>query len=76
GQFIFMEKQIRGFWLTRWLKVSAPETVMQAGRKVQEMFATGKWSTDVRARVSLRDAHSRLPEELARANTGKVMLVP
>ncbi|MEZ5872001.1 MAG: zinc-binding dehydrogenase [Nitratireductor sp.] len=76
GQFIFLDKEIRGFWLTKWLKVSSPQTVMEAGRKVQEMFATGKWSTDVRATVPLRDAHKRLAGELANANTGKVMLVP
>ena len=76
GQFIFLDKQIRGFWLTKWLRHSPPQTVMEAGRKVQEMFASGKWSTDVRATVPLRDAHKRLAEELAKANTGKVMLVP
>ncbi|MFZ1814316.1 MAG: zinc-binding dehydrogenase [Rhizobiaceae bacterium] len=76
GQFIFMDKHIRGFWLTKWLREQKPDVAMAAAVKVQQMFASGKWSTDLRATVSLREAHERLPVELARANTGKVMLVP
>ncbi len=76
GQFIFMDKKIEGFWLTNWMKVTSPDKLMQAGMKVQQMFASGSWQTDVAEKISLKDAHSKLPEALSKMNTGKVMLVP
>ncbi|MCB1464858.1 MAG: alcohol dehydrogenase catalytic domain-containing protein [Nitratireductor sp.] len=76
GQFIFMEKRIRGFWLTKWLVEKPPETVMAAGAEVMKRFATGKWKTDVATIVPLAEAHAKLPDALAGANTGKVMLRP
>ena len=76
GQFVFMEKQILGFWLTKWLREEKPDTVKTAGAKVMEMFATGKWKTDIAAIVPLSEAHDRLPDLLSGANTGKVMLAP
>ena len=75
GQFIFMDKKIEGFWLTKWMKEVPPEKLMQAGMKVQQMFASGSWQTDVAEKISLKDAHAKLPEALGKVNTGKVMLV-
>ena len=76
GQFIFMDKKIEGFWLTNWMKVTSPDKLMQAGMKVQQMFASGSWQTDVAEKISLKDAHAKLPDALSKMNTGKVMLVP
>lgn len=76
GQFIFMGKQIEGFWLTKWMGVQPPDVQMAAGKKVQEMFATGKWRTDVAATIRLSEAHEKLPKALSGANSGKVYLVP
>jgi len=76
GQFIFMGKQIEGFWLTQWMKVQPPEVQMQATMKVQEMFASGKWQTDVADKILLADAHEALPAALAGINTGKIYLAP
>jgi len=76
GQFIFMDKKIEGFWLTKWMKEVSPDKLMQAGMKVQQMFASGSWQTDVADKISLKDAHAKLPEALSKMNTGKVMLMP
>lgn len=76
GQFIFMNKKVEGFWLSQWMKEKPIEDQIKAGMRVQELFATGKWKTDVAEVISLRDAHDKLPDALAGANTGKVMLVP
>lgn len=76
GQFIFLEKQIRGFWLSKWLREKPAETVIAAGRKAQEMFASAKWATEVADTIPLAQAHARLPGALSGANTGKVMLTP
>ena len=76
GQFIFLEKVIRGFWLTKWLREQPAETTMAAGAEVMKRFASGKWKTDVAAIIPLAEAHAKLPDALAGANTGKVMLKP
>ncbi len=76
GQFIFMDKKIEGFWLSKWLKHSPREEVFAAGAKVQQRFASGAWKTDVAAIVPLGEAMARLPKELAGANHGKVFIKP
>jgi NADPH:quinone reductase-like Zn-dependent oxidoreductase len=76
GQFIFMDKKIEGFWLSKWLKHAPREEVFAAGAKVQQRFASGAWKTDVAAIVPLGEAMARLPKELAGANHGKVFIKP
>ncbi|MEM7289847.1 MAG: alcohol dehydrogenase catalytic domain-containing protein, partial [Pseudomonadota bacterium] len=60
GQFIFMGKQIEGFWLTQWMKDKPVNDQIAASMRVQELFATGKWKTDVAAVISLKDAHKQV----------------
>jgi len=76
GQFVFLEKHIEGFWLTKWLNDKPLQEKIAAIMKVQELFASGVWKTDVAEVISLRDAHAKLPDALSKMNTGKVMLVP
>lgn len=76
GQFIFMRKQIEGFWLVTWLGSTSLLTKMKTTRAVQRRFASGAWQTQVSARVALGDALKELPGLLAGENTGKVLLVP
>ena len=76
GQMIFMGKQIEGFWLTQWMKNKPVQDQIAASMRVQELFATGTWKTDVAKVVKLEDAHKEVPAALAGMNTGKVMLVP
>jgi NADPH:quinone reductase-like Zn-dependent oxidoreductase len=76
GQFIFMDKQIRGFWLTQWLREQPREIVGKAFATVIDRFSSGKWKTDVAAIVPLAEAHAKLPALLGKPNAGKVMLKP
>ena len=76
GQLIFMRKSIEGFWLTQWMKEKPAEEQIKAGMRVQELFASGEWKTDIAGVVKLSEAHAKLPNLLAGANQGKVMLVP
>ena len=75
GQFIFMQKQIIGFWLTRWFMTTPPEDQIRVIGEVQERFVSGKWETEVSDRIRLADAMADLTEAL-RHPKGKVMLVP
>lgn len=73
GQFIFMDKQIEGFWLTKWMRTTPPETQMKVVQEVQARFADGRWSTDVSAHVPLSKVMSELPAALKKTD-GKVMI--
>ena len=75
GQFIFMEKQIEGFWLSSWLRTAAPETVGAVVAEMQERFASGAWRTDVSEVLSLRDALDRFPQALT-AKDAKIQIQP
>lgn len=76
GQLIFMGKSIHGFWLSSWLPALEDKARQQVFGQVIDRFARGVWRTDVRERISLRDAHARMPAALEGANAGKVMLTP
>jgi len=75
GQLIFMQKQIEGFWLTRWFMSTPPDEQIRVIGEVQERFVTGAWRTEVAATVRLGDAMSQLADAL-RSPKGKVMLIP
>ena len=75
GQFIFMDKHIEGFWLSRWLPSAPPERRAAVIGQVQERFASGRWSTRVAAELSLDQAIDAILPMLA-TGTGKVMIKP
>lgn len=76
GQLIFMDKSIEGFWLVKWIRNTPAKDQMAAIAKVQELFATGKWKTDISAIVPLETSFDDLPAALSGMNTGKVMIRP
>lgn len=75
GQFIFMDKKIEGFWLSRWLPAAPPATRAAVVAEVQARFAEGQWQTRVAARLALDQALDGILPALA-TGTGKVMLAP
>lgn len=75
GQFIFMDKKIEGFWLSRWLPAAPPERRASVIAQVQERFASGTWQTRVAARFGLDQALDGMLPALA-SGTGKVMITP
>ena len=75
GQFIFMDKKIEGFWLSRWLPAAPPERRAAVVAEVQARFAAGRWQTRVAAELSLSQAMEGVLPALA-AGTGKVMIRP
>ncbi|MEZ5879978.1 MAG: zinc-binding dehydrogenase [Nitratireductor sp.] len=76
GQFIFMTKQVEGFWLVNWMQNTPLLAKLRVVRTVQKRFATGAWQTEVAARVPLKDVHKQLPGLLKGENKGKILLVP
>lgn len=75
GQLIFMDKQIEGFWLTKWMRTTPPADQMRVVGEVQTRFADGRWRTDVSARIKLADAVSQLAAA-TQLSDGKVIIQP
>ncbi|WP_421853664.1 zinc-binding dehydrogenase [Oricola sp.] len=75
GQLIFQSKSIEGFWLTKWFRETAPQTIMAVVQSVQKRFIAGDWSTDVTERLSLDEVVGKLEAALAVPN-GKVFIAP
>ncbi len=75
GHMIFLMKKIEGFWLVRWMQETSMADKMAAIQAAQMRFASGEWKTDVTAVLSLDEAMTRLPEELAKPD-GKVFIKP
>ncbi len=75
GHMIFLMKKIEGFWLVRWMQETSMADKMAAIQAAQGRFASGEWKTDVTAVLSLDEAMTRLPEELAKPD-GKVFIKP
>lgn len=75
GQFIFMDKHIEGFWLSRWLPSAPPERRAAVIAQVQGRFAQGQWSTRVAADLRLDQAIDGILPALAQ-NAGKVLIRP
>jgi len=75
GQFIFMDKKIEGFWLSRWLPAASPERRAAAIAQVQERFVSGAWTTRIAARLPLDQALDGILPALAQGS-GKVMIAP
>ena len=54
GQLIFMDKQIEGFWLTKWMRNMPKADQIRVVGEGQARFADGRWKTDISARLGLR----------------------
>lgn len=75
GHLIFRDKHIEGFWLTSWMKKASIFKKLSLVRNAQKRFMSGRWRTDVTAKIPLGEAMSRLPGELEKPD-GKVFIVP
>lgn len=75
GDLVFMFKEIRGFWLSPWMRNTPPEEKMAVFGEVQARFGDGRWSTDVGATVELDDVMGSLASVLEDPR-GKVFIKP
>lgn len=73
-QFVFDNKRIEGFWLSRWLPAAPPETRRSAVAGVLSRFGQGLWRTETGPCLGLKTAISQLPEAIKAP--GKVMIAP
>lgn len=75
GGLVFLNKVIRGFWLSPWMVQTPAEDKAQVIAEVAARFSDGRWSTEVGATIALTDALSDLAEAL-RDPRGKVFIAP
>lgn len=75
GQFIFMGKQIEGFWLTNWMRTTSPAEQARVVGEVQARFADGRWHTDVATTLTLDEVVSGLAAA-TKLTDGKIVVTP
>lgn len=75
GELIFKSKQIRGYWLSPWMRNTPIAEKTSVFEEVKSRFADGRWSTDVGGTVRLVDVMSHLADVLNDPR-GKVFIKP
>lgn len=75
GELIFMNKTIRGFWLTPWMTETSIEAKFEVFGEVQARFSDGRWSTDIGATVNLAGVMDTLADTF-KDPQGKVFIKP
>ena len=76
GQLIFTSKTIEGFWLVKWIRSTPAQEQMKAIARVQALFVSEEWKTDIGEIVPLSSAFEDLPKALSGMNKGKIMIRP
>ncbi len=79
GQFgvadvIFRDQKIEGFWLAKYIRDTSSIGVYRLSRKVQKLFATGIFNTDIYATVGFSDFTQALDHYAENKSDGKVIL--
>jgi NADPH:quinone reductase-like Zn-dependent oxidoreductase len=75
-QIIFHDKQLAGFYLSRWIKERSFWTVAAAANRVQKMMIAGRIESAIQRRVSLDEVVSGLEQYVDHMSAGKVLLCP
>ena len=81
GQFsvadvIFRDIRIEGFWLATYIGRANPLQVLSLSRKVQKLFMSGIFKTDIYAKVGFDQFAQAIDHYAAHKSDGKVILMP
>jgi NADPH:quinone reductase-like Zn-dependent oxidoreductase len=75
-ELIFSRKQIRGFWLTDWIRSAGILRVFQAALQIQKAIIKGHLATEVRRKVDLEEAPEAIRAYFDAMTLGKVLIKP
>ncbi len=75
GRMIFTSTTIRGFWLTEWMRSTAPEKMQAVTGELLRMMATSEIVPPVEAEYPLADALAAIEHAERTGRSGKVLLV-
>ncbi len=73
---IFKDIKVRGFWLTQWLRTTAPEDIGRVFEELTTLIAMGKLHSPVERVYPLEDIHDALAHAMQGNRSGKVLLAP
>lgn len=76
GLMIFKELQIKGFWLTDWLKRVSPETSRKVAKEVIDFLTSGQIQMPVEAYYGLDEIGKAATHTDAPGRWGKVLVRP
>ncbi|WP_448565426.1 zinc-binding dehydrogenase [Thalassotalea ganghwensis] len=73
---IFRDIRIEGFWLATYIGKANPLHVLSLSRKVQRLFLSGVFKTDIYAKVDFEQFGQALDYYAEHKSEGKVILLP
>ncbi|XQW86560.1 zinc-binding dehydrogenase [Thalassotalea piscium] len=73
---IFRDIKIEGFWLATYIGKAKPWQVLALSRKVQKLFSSGVFKTDIYASVGFQDFAAAIDHYGEHKSDGKVILLP
>ncbi|GHF01318.1 zinc-binding dehydrogenase [Thalassotalea profundi] len=73
---IFRDIKIEGFWLATYIGKAKPWQVLALSKKVQKLFASGVFKTDIYATVGFSDFSKAIDHYAEHKSDGKVILLP
>jgi NADPH:quinone reductase-like Zn-dependent oxidoreductase len=73
---IFKNNRIEGFWLANYMAKASPLQVLALSRKVQKLFASEVFKTDIFAEVGFNNFAEKLNHYAVHKSDGKVILRP
>lgn len=76
GLLIFKEINLKGFWLTPWLKTAKPEHRNEVFSEVIKLLSSGEISLPVEAKYGLNDVVEAIAHNQAEGRTGKILICP
>jgi len=74
--FIFENKRLEGFWLSRWVGKAGFLQLVRLTNRAQALVADGTLGTEVHRRVRLEEVPEALVNYQKRMTEGKVLIVP
>ena len=73
---IFRNSKVEGFWLATYIGKAKPWQVLALSRKVQKLFASGVFKTDIYASVGFNNFAKAIDHYANNKSDGKVILLP
>ena len=74
--FMFNNKRLDSFLLSRWIGDVGILRLIRASRQVQQIFASGQFRTIIQRRLSLDEVREGLMQYHERMTEGKVLIIP
>jgi NADPH:quinone reductase-like Zn-dependent oxidoreductase len=76
ASFVFRDITLRGFWLSRWLRLATPQQQAAVFGKLAQLIASGKLKARIQASYGIEQIKQAVAAAAAGERDGKIMLEP